>query len=264
MTRAQAVAGSFYPDSCLEIKKMLDQFNQFLDHNVSDPNLLKQKSRAIIAPHAGYIYSGFTANAAYRLLKNSEVKKVAVIGPSHRVYLEGISIGLHDTIQTPCGEIKADKTMAEQLLEKFHLQFLPEAHHEHSTETQFPFLRFYLGRIEAIEMVYGKEDPAHLAQIVTYLLEQPEWGVVISTDLSHFYDLETAQKLDSHCLAAVEKGDISIMKQGGEACGMIGIEAIIEASKPLHLTPHLLDYRTSADASNDTTRVVGYMSAGYY
>lgn len=264
MNRAPAVQGSFYPDSCDGITSLLERFNQLLKEGLSDQTVLARQPKAVIVPHAGYVYSGFTANIAYRILQNSRLKKFAIIGPSHRVYLEGTSIGRFDLVETPCGTIACDSAMIEELSQRFDLSFVPDAHHEHSTETQFPFARFYLGEIEVIELVYGKEDPEHLSRIIRYLLTQPQWGVIISTDLSHFYTQTEAEKRDFLCLQAVGHGKPELLHQGGEACGAIGIEAMIEAAQPLSLQPEVLDYRTSADASGDTSRVVGYMSAMYY
>ena len=262
-TRESAVAGAFYPADRENIEKMFAHFNSVLESHLKDKNLLKLKSRAIIVPHAGYIYSGFTANVAYRLLKNSDVKKVVVIGPSHRVYLEGVSISDYDSFHTPMGKIPIDRELVAKLKAKFHLRLHEEAHHEHSTEVQVPFLQEYLPNITIVELVYGKEDPKHLAQIIEYLLEDPTIGIVISTDLSHYYSLEEAKRLDSICLEAVANEDVTLLHKGCEACGKIGVEAMLIAAKAKGLKPLILDYRTSADASGDKSQVVGYMSAAF-
>ncbi|WP_201352754.1 AmmeMemoRadiSam system protein B [Hydrogenimonas urashimensis] len=261
--RKAAVAGQFYPGSAEEIKAMLSHFNKVLEEHVQRPELLQTKTRAVIVPHAGYIYSGFTANVAHRLLGNSGVKRVAVIGPSHRVYLAGTSVSDYDLYETPLGDIPVDRVLAQELMGKFALGFVPEAHHEHSTEVQMPFIKTYLPEARVVELVYGDESPGNLAPVIEWLLKDPDTGVVISTDLSHYYDIEKAKALDSICLDAVSKLDPRELQRGCEACGKIGVEAMLIAAKNLGLEPVLLDYRTSADASGDTSQVVGYMSAAF-
>ncbi len=260
-TRKTAVAGQFYPADYKEIKEMFAHFNEVLDKSITDKSLLKISPRAIIVPHAGYVYSGFTANVAFRLLKNSASTHVVVIGPSHRVYLNNASVLEYDNYQTPLGLMPVNKKLADTLIDRFNLHFQPDAHHEHSTEVQMPFIKTYLDNPSVVEVVYGEENPNDLAEIIDFLLQDPEITVVISTDLSHYYDIQKANALDSICLDAVDRLDISRLHQGCEACGIIGVEAMIIAAKKRGLKPILLDYRTSADASGDKSQVVGYMSA---
>jgi AmmeMemoRadiSam system protein B len=115
--------------------------------------------------------------------------------------------------------------------------------------------------VNIVEIVYGQEDPKHLSQIIDYILEDKDNVVVISTDLSHFYNLIEAEQLDNICLKAIESLDINKLHSGCEACGMIGVEAILLSAKRANLKAHILDYRTSAEASGDESRVVGYVSA---
>ncbi len=259
--RQSVVSGQFYPSNADEIEKMFEYYNKILDkHNIT----LDIKPRAIIAPHAGYIYSGFSANIAYRLLKNSHAKTVVVIGPSHRIYLDGTSISEYDLFDTPFGNIQIDQKLLQNIKEKFNLHFLPEAHNEHSTEVQMPFIKFYMPNSSVLELVYGKEDPTNLAKIINYLLTDPKTVVVISTDLSHYYDIKKANTLDSICLDAINNLNPKKLHQGCEACGKIGVEAMLITAKNLNLKPKLLDYRTSADASGDTSKVVGYVSVAFY
>ncbi len=261
--REAAVAGQFYPASPEEIKAMFDHFNRLLEESIRDPELLKTKTRAVIVPHAGYIYSGFTANVAHRLLGNSDVERVAVIGPSHRVYLNGTSVSEYDLFETPLGDLPVDRGLAGEIIRKFGMGFVPEAHHEHSTEVQMPFIKTYLPDARVVELVYGDENPANLAPVIEWLLSDPKTGVVISTDLSHYYDLEKAKRLDSICLDAVSTLDPTRLHEGCEACGKIGVEAMLIAARSVGLEPLILDYRTSADASGDSSQVVGYMSAAF-
>ena len=262
MKRAAGVRGQFYPQSCIEIDGMIEKWNHILDQHLKDKNILALTPRAIISPHAGYIYSGFSANIAHRVLANSKPKRVIVIGPSHHVYIDGVSGSFMDSYETPCGDIKIDLEYLQLLKKSFSIGFSPKAHHlEHSTETQMPFIKHYNPDAKVIELIYGKESYHHLSKIVTYLLKDTQNTLVISTDLSHFYNLKEANTLDQICLEGVAKRDISIFERGCEACGIIGVKAIIESCNILGLKTKLLDYRTSADASGDENRVVGYMSA---
>ncbi len=261
--RKSTVMGQFYPSDPKEIADMFAHYNKILDENIEDKRLLKQKPRAIIVPHAGYIYSAFTANIAYRLLENTHAKKVVVIGPSHRVYLKGTSISDFDQYETPFGALPIDRTLVNELKENFNLSFIPDAHHEHSTEVQMPFIKSYDSKASVVELVYGDEDPQNIAKIIEYLLKDPSVIVVISTDLSHYYDINKAKELDNICLDAVKHLNTEELHQGCEACGKIGVEAMLIAAKKEDLKPILLDYRTSADASGDKSNVVGYMSAAF-
>lgn len=261
--RKSAVGGQFYPADPKEISLMFEHYNRILDSHLNDKTLLNKKPRAIIVPHAGYIYSAFTANIAFRLLKNTNAKRIAVIGPSHRVYLSGTSISDYDKYETPFGMLGIDKNLVHELRDKFELDFVPDAHHEHSTEVQMPFVKTYDKEAQIVELVYGDENPARLAKVIEYLLDDPQTVVVISTDLSHYYDINKANRLDNICLNAIENLDVGMLHQGCEACGKIGIEAMLIAAKTKELKPIMLDYRTSADASNDETQVVGYMSAAF-
>ncbi len=260
--RVSQNAGSFYPAKCKDIENMIEHWNTILDNAIEDKDILKQKPRAIIAPHAGYIYSGFTANVAHRILANSKPKRVVVIGPSHHVYFEGVSVSIQDEYQTPCGNLEIDNEYAEYLSQKFSLSFVPEAHRkEHSTETQIPFVKYYTPDVKVLELIYGKVDYHTLIPLLEEILSDLESVVVISSDLSHFYTLEEAKELDNICLVGIEKEEVEILDRGCEACGIIGIKAIISLARERGLKSQLLDYRTSADASGDTQRVVGYMSA---
>lgn len=258
MRREMSVAGSFYPDNTNELKRYFEHFNKLYNEKQTLPNL---KSKAIIVPHAGYIYSGYTANIAYRVLQKSDVKKFVVIGPSHKVAFNGISLCDFSSYATPFGDIENDDNLSQKLKDKFSLSCLQEAHIEHSTEVQFPFIKHYIPDAKIVELVYSKIDAEYISEIIDFVLVQEDCGVIISTDLSHFYNLEDANKLDLICLDAVQNQDIQKLDSGCEACGITGVKAMLQSANKLKLSSQILDYRTSADASNDTSRVVGYMSA---
>jgi AmmeMemoRadiSam system protein B len=259
--RKDAVAGQFYPASENEIRTIFDHYNNFLQQNIQDKTILTLQPRAFIVPHAGYVYSAFTANVALSLLKNTKAKRVVVIGPSHRVYLEGTSVAMFQSYETPLGHLTIDTEFSQKLIDRFAFHFQKDAHMEHSTEVQMPFIKHYLSESLVVELVYGKEEASHLAKAIEYILQEKENIVIISTDLSHYHDIHQANRLDNICLQAVQKLHPEILYQGCEACGKIGVEAMLIAAKKLQLKAKILDYRTSADASGDTEQVVGYMSA---
>jgi len=261
--RKMVVSGTFYPADPNEIKNMFEHYNKILDTHLKDKKILNITPKAIIVPHAGYIYSGFSANMAFRVLKNSMPKRVIVIGPSHKIYIRGASVGIYDNYETPFGNLNIDDDLSIKLKEKFDLSFIPEAHKEHSTEVQMPFIKNYLPNTKIVEIVYGEITPSLLENIIDYALQDKDNAVVISSDLSHYYDIKKANVIDEICLEAVSKLDTNLLHQGCEACGIIGIEAVMLYAKENGLKPILLDYRTSADASGDKSAVVGYMSATF-
>ncbi len=252
-------AGLFYPQSCTETEQWFSAFAQRSSAGVREaPNVAP---RAFIVPHAGYIYSGYTADYAYRLVQKSAAKRVIVIGPSHRVHFEGISAAPYEALQTPCGILRSDEQYLQKLGEKFAFTFAEEAHaKEHSTEVQFPFINHYMPQMKVVELIYAKHSKKELTALMVHLLNDPDNLLVISSDLSHYYAKQTAHQKDFICLDAVEQLDAKLLKNGCEACGYEGIEALLSAAKRVGLKSQLLDYRTSADVSGDDKSVVGYMS----
>lgn len=255
--RKMAVAGSFYPRVKEDLLFQIETFDQMLKKESVDII-----PRAIIVPHAGYIYSGFTANIAYKMSQEMEKKRVIVVGPSHRVFLEGASLSLHDEYETPLGDIAIDTGYAKNLIERFSfLSFIETAHQEHSTETQAPFVKHYYKEKKIIEIVYGKIEEHQLIELLNFLLNDKDNFIVISTDLSHFHTQKEANFLDNICLHAIENKEIDVFDKGCEACGIVGVKAIIQMSKKKNFKVKLLHYCTSFEATNDSSSVVGYVSA---
>lgn len=264
-TRKDAVRGQFYPYKCEELKvyfrKFTEQFN-----TISIPQEIQNIiPKAIIVPHAGYIYSGFTANVAYQFLKKTKAKRIIIIGPSHHYYFKGISGSYYENYETPCGNLEIDSPYLFALAKKFDIGFEPKAHEkEHSTEVQMPFVQHYFPQRKIIELIYGDIHAKSLVPLITALMQNSDNALVISSDLSHFHTLSEAKKVDKNCLKAVETLNLHEIEKGCEACGLIGIQAIIRVAQRMKLSSKLLDYRTSADASGDKSSVVGYMSAMFY
>lgn len=254
-TRTTLHAGTFYPASADELEHYFKAFEAM--GNVEVPHT----PRALIVPHAGYIYSGFTAHLAFEQLKYTAATRAIVIGPSHRVAFRGMSVSLYDTFETPLGPLQIDLSYAETLRRRYGLAFEPSMHAEHSTEVQMPFIKHYAPQLHVIELVYGAFDPESLGKMITDLLSEKENVIVISTDLSHFYAEEQANRLDSICLDAIAHKKPAMLHSGCEACGAIGVEGILIAANSAKLDVRVLDYRTSAKATGDESSVVGYASA---
>ena len=247
-------SGAFYPDNEKEILRYFDFFNK-----TSKKVSTKLKPKAIIVPHAGYIYSGKSANYVYEIVSKYEYKDVVVIGPSHRYYLDGASISKYDLYETPLGELTINKKLVNSLQEEYAwLNFDENAHMEHSTEVQMPFIKKYINT-QVIEIVYGKLFHNELSSLIEKLIND-EVLVVISTDLSHFYNLEEANKLDKKCIDGILNKDMKTLNDDCEACGIVGVKALVQASTNLGLEVEFIDYSTSYDATKDKNRVVGYSS----
>jgi len=256
--RKSTVSGMFYPDMCSEIKHYIAHF----DKEIPALNL-DVIPRALIVPHAGYIYSGYTANLAYHYTasKRSDIERIVVIGPSHRIYVSGASIALFEAYHTPCGELEIDLHYSHELQKKFPcIDFYPSAHEEHSTEVQMPFIHHYFKHAKVVEIVYGDIMHDELSAVINEVLKDEKTLVVISTDLSHFYTEEQANKLDNLCVNAISHLDIHALSHGCEACGLTGVKAMVQSALSHSLKAHFLDYRTSFARTKDASRVVGYAS----
>ena len=159
--------------------------------------------------------------------------------------------------------ISIDLNYASYLKKQYDfLDFIPSVHNEHSTETQMPFIKAKFPKAKIVEIVYGDIAHEKLSLIIDEVFAKyPHIFVVISTDLSHFYDINKAKELDNICLKAIDTLDISTWNTGCEACGRVGVKALIKSANNYKLNSKLVDYRTSADITNDNSKVVGYVSA---
>jgi MEMO1 family protein len=260
--RQSVVAGSFYPQDAQTIETMIEKYSKPIRHTIQNTPITDVK--AIIVPHAGYIYSGFTANTAFAIASRTDIENVVVIGPSHRVAFQGSSVALFDSYATPLGELPINKKLSQELIDGFGLDFYPDAHIEHSTEVQMPFIKHYFPNASVVEIVYSDEEALKMSEIIVSLSKHPKTLVVISTDLSHYYNLSIANQLDGVCIEAIVVLSEEKLYNKCKACGKIGVAGVLLAARKLHLKSAILDYRTSADASKDTSQVVGYLSAAFF
>lgn len=253
MNREPAVAGSFYPADPTTLSRMMGDF------------LLKAKTdnkapKAIIAPHAGYIYSGPIAASAYARLKpvRDSISRVVLIGPSHRVYFEGLAVSSADTFTTPLGRIEIDKQAVELLQDLPFVGYLDQAHAlEHSLEVHLPFLQQMLSHFKLVPIVAGDASAEQVGQVIDKLWGGAETLIVISSDLSHYHDYATAQRLDKHTSQLIEHLDYQHLSSEG-ACGKVPISGLLKALKEKSLTIKTVDLRNSGDTAGDKYRVVGY------
>jgi len=256
-------AGTFYPKQCSDIQEW---FSRFQDRSQkSRTQTVDAIPRALIVPHAGYMYSGYTADLAYRLIQKSTAKRVIIIGPSHHTRSDGVSAASYEAFQTPCGILRNDEPYLQKIKKVFPLKSVQNAHaKEHSTEVQLPFINHYLPQAKVIEIIYGKTDEDQLEKMLTYLLQDSGNLLIVSSDLSHYHTQDNAHKKDYICLDSIERISANSLKNGCEACGYEGIRALLNVSKKMKFKSLLLDYRTSADTTGDTQRVVGYTSAVFW
>ncbi|MBF0271470.1 MAG: AmmeMemoRadiSam system protein B [Magnetococcales bacterium] len=257
--RGPAVAGMFYPGDAPGLRSLVEGLLDQVPPVVQEPV-------AVVAPHAGFIYSGLTAAHAYKGLSRASAtapRRVFLIGPSHRVWLEGASVGNYDAYVTPLGRIPVDREGVECLASRPDVT-RDEAPHrlEHSLETQLPFLQVTLIHFRIIPIVYGEMSGGHLAD----LLEQcwkPGDLIVISTDLSHYHPYDEARRLDARSNEAILARDTKEITSC-EACGNVGVQAMLETARRRRWKPVLMDLRNSGDTAGDKQRVVGYASYLFY
>jgi AmmeMemoRadiSam system protein B len=265
--RKPAVAGTFYPSDETVLRNTICEFLDQVPPQHISGNII-----ALIAPHAGYMYSGQTAAYAYNLIQGQPFKKVVVIAPSHHAYFDGASVFSQGAFQTPLGPIPVDSQMAQDLLKSDSLiSFMPEAHtREHSLEVQLPFLQVVLSSFSIVPIVMGSQDFSTcetLSRCLFPLLQNHETLIVASSDLSHFHYYDEARRQDNHVNEFISQFDprglSRALSEGScEACGGGPIICTMLLSKFLGAQrTQVLHYTNSGDVTGDRESVVGYASA---
>ncbi|MBN1315950.1 MAG: AmmeMemoRadiSam system protein B [Anaerolineales bacterium] len=261
--RPPAVAGMFYPGGRDALEKAVKRYL----NDAQPPEL--ENVRAVIAPHAGYIYSGHTAGYAYKsMLSSLPVGKTRVylMGPSHRSWFQGVSTGNFD-FQTPLGIVPTDHDAVHELVsQNTEFQPLPTVHQgEHCLEVQLPFLQVIIPDMSLVPLLFGQAEARSVGrELATRLRKEPNARVVVSSDLSHFSDYETACSMDRAFIQRVLAGNSpAVAKDEHGACGRVPILVMMEIAAELGWTAHLLDYRNSGDTAGDKSRVVGYAAVAY-
>jgi len=270
--RRPAVAGMFYPRDPVELSKTIAGF-----FATAKKKPLPGRPMAVIAPHAGYTYSGQIAVQAYKQLEGLEVDTVVVISPSHTVFFKGSSVFDGDAYQTPLGNIEIDQELAGRIGSIHPLVFSSNKGHtggsvrgEHALEVQLPLLQQVLGNFKLVAIVMGDQEIATcraLGEVLASALADSDCLIVASTDLSHFHPDKEARKLDGNVRKPIENYDpetlLGIISSGrGEACGAGPVAATLMATKRLggeDVT--VTGYSTSGETTGDFSEVVGYLSA---
>ncbi len=257
--RPPAVAGMFYPAYGAHVRQMIAEYM-----DAAEPPALTDV-RAVVAPHAGYTYSGPVAAYAYKLLAQQPEKprRIYLLGPSHRVWFSGVAVADYDVFRTPLGDVPVDRAAGERLVRADTRFRLLRAPHEleHCLEVQLPFLQTIYDDFAIVPILFGDVSPLAVGETLQAYVEADDL-IVVSSDLSHYHDQTTAQRLDHHFLDALLAGDKEGVAQG-EACGQAPALALMVVAEARGWQPHLLDYRTSGDTSGDYRRVVGYASVAY-
>ena len=254
--REPVVAGQFYPAQAADLSSAID------DLLAAAPGLPIPNVMALVAPHAGYSFSGLTAARGYRQIAGRELETVVIMAPSHRFSFVGASVLDVDSYRTPLGLV-AISPLAEKLRKLPLFDCVPEAHRaEHSLEVQLPFLQRVVTAFSLVPIIFGSVDARAVAKaIVPYL--GPKTLVVASSDLSHFHRYAEAQQLDRACVDAICTLDASAVREA-EACGKGPVEALIHIARMQGWQTELLDYRNSGDTAGSKERVVGYASVAFF
>lgn len=252
--RSPAVAGMFYPGTADELNSMLDEMLA----NARPVEIPVPK--AIIAPHAGYIYSGPVAASVYQLLIQAadQINRVILLGPSHRVPFYGLAVSSATHFATPLGLIPLDRKSIDDITALPQVKVLDEAHiMEHSLEVHLPFLQKTLHQFSLVPLVVGDSNPEEISEVLKRVWGGDETLIVISSDLSHYHDYQTAQQMDRATCNAIET--LSPDKIGyDQACGRNPVKGLLHLAKELGLHVNTLDLRNSGDTAGPRDQVVGY------
>jgi AmmeMemoRadiSam system protein B len=250
------VAGLFYPEAPSVLGAQVRGYLELAGQ--APPTAPRPK--ALIVPHAGYVYSGTIAAAAYaRLAGLDGIRRVVLIGPAHRVPLRGLATPSVDAFATPLGEIEVDRAAVTRALDLPQVSESDRAHAlEHSLEVQLPFLQLLLGTFRVVPLAVGDATASEVAEVIELLWGGPETLIVISSDLSHYHTYGEARAIDEVSAQTV----LSLSPTLGyeQACGALPINGLLTVARSRALHAELLDLRNSGDTAGDKFRVVGYAS----
>jgi len=256
-TRPPAVAGTFYPGEA-----------EALSHDVrtmlAEAGKAAVSPKALIVPHAGYVYSGPIAASAYALLGNvaPQIRRVVLLGPTHRVALYGLALPEGDAFSTPLGEVPLDVEAMQRLAQLPQVSINAKAHaEEHSLEVQLPFLQAVLHDFRLLPLAVGMAAATEVAEVLEMVWGGDETLIVISSDLSHYLPYDTAKRIDGATSQAILNMQPDITHK--HACGATPINGLLLAAQRHHLTPHLLDLRSSGDTAGSKDGVVGYAAFAF-
>jgi len=252
--RPTAVAGAFYPDRpdvlARDVKSLIDGVG----------NVDASVPKAIIAPHAGYRYSGGVAARVYARLKPAAgtISRVVLLGPCHRVAVRGLAVPTVDAFASPLGDVPLDKRTIARLLEMPQVSAFDATHKdEHSLEVHLPFLQSVLGDFELVPLVVGDASIEDVSEVLDAVWGGPETLIVISSDLSHFLDYDSARSIDARTCHAIETLNPEAIGRD-QACGRIPVRGLLATAKRRGMQVETVDIRNSGDTAGPRDRVVGY------
>lgn len=258
--RAPAVAGTFYADDTAQLRASV---RAYVDALTFDPREA-ESIKALIAPHAGYIYSGPIAASAYARLapRRGRIERVVLLGPVHRVAVRGLALPGCTAFATPLGDVEVDSAAAALISDLPQVCTSPRAHaFEHSLEVHLPFLIEVLGAFRLLPLAVGDASAEEVAEVLERLWGGPETLIVISSDLSHFRAYSDACAFDRATIAQVLALSPTIDHE--QACGATPVNGMLLVARRKGLAPRLLDLRNSGDTAGDRARVVGYASVAF-
>jgi len=257
-TRAPAVAGLFYPGESEELERAVASYLAA----VPEPPSGAPAPKALIVPHAGYVYSGPVAASGYARIAGQRraIRRVVLLGPSHRVLLRGLAASGSEAFATPLGVVPVDRAAIDAILDLPQVQIFEAAHRqEHSLEVQLPFLQYLLEDFSLVPLSVGDAEAEEVGEVIERLWGGPETLLVVSSDLSHYYDYESARRLDAATTRAIEALDADALDPES-ACGRIPARGLLVAARRHGLSVETVDLRSSGDTAGDKRRVVGYGS----
>jgi AmmeMemoRadiSam system protein B len=251
--REAAVAGSFYPADAVELRATVQGM---LDAASAAEGSMPA---ALVVPHAGYVYSGPVAAAAYARLRPHRqcYRRVLLLGPCHRVPFSGMAISEADVFRTPLGDVPLDRGLIDSLDHPAITRFDVAHRSEHSLEVQLPFLQVALGDFTLVPIVVGDASPETVAMVIDRLWRGPETLLIVSSDLSHYLGYEQARRRDRGTCMAIEALDGSDIAHS-EACGATPLRGLLIAAARRGLRAVTLDLRNSGDTAGGRDQVVGY------
>ncbi len=255
--RSAAVAGMFYPGNP---DALLHQVESFL-HDAKKHSLTP---KALIVPHAGYVYSGSIAASAYATILpiSHKIKRVVLLGPAHRVAVRGLALPGTEAFDTPLGRVMVDQDAVRAISHLPQVIVSAAAHREeHSIEVQLPFLQSVLDKFSLLPLLAGKATADEVAEVLDCLWGGEETLIVISSDLSHYLPYQVAKSTDEKTVQSILNFEQPISHE--RACGGTPISGLMIAAKRHGLFPHLLDLRNSGDTAGSHDHVVGYASLAY-
>jgi AmmeMemoRadiSam system protein B len=255
--RPAAVAGLFYPDKPRELQSVIASC---LRQGVAQTRQLVPK--ALIVPHAGYIYSGPVAGSAYACLAplQERIRRVVLFGPAHRVAFPGIAGSSADAFETPLGRVEIDREVLSQVLALPGVRVLDAAHTpEHSLEVQLPFLQTVLPEFRLVPLLVGDASPDGISEVIDSLWNGDETLMLVSSDLSHYLSYEAARQIDLETTGAIER--LAPEEIGyDQACGRLPMQGLLLSARRRGLRVTTLDVRNSGDTAGPRDSVVGYGS----